>query len=70
MAIPICRYWTASTEGITNTWITHYAPFQNQYGDAGGFLDKKLVLQRIPKAHLYLTSIYWALTTVSSPSVG
>ncbi|KAK9797413.1 hypothetical protein WJX73_008201 [Symbiochloris irregularis] len=63
-------YWTASTEGITNTWITHYAPFQNQYGDDDGYLDKKLVSQRIPKAHLYLTSIYWALTTIVTVGYG
>lgn len=63
------RYWTAATEGMDDTWIAHYAPLINRYGTADGVLTRDLIQQRVPKARLYLCSIYWALTTVRGGGV-
>ena len=59
-----CRFWTADTEGISDTWITEFGPFLRNYGQ-DDLLTKQLVEEFISKPELYLASIYWAFTTVS-----
>ena len=59
-----CRFWTANTEGISDTWITQFPPFLRNYGQ-DDLLTKQLVDEFISKPELYLASIYWAFTTVS-----
>ena len=59
-----CRFWTANTEGISDTWITQFAPFLRNYGQ-DDLLTKQMVDELISKPELYLASIYWAFTTVS-----
>ena len=61
----LCRYWTAATQGLADSWIAHYGALINQYGNADGVLTQDIIEQQIPKTRLYLCSIYWALTTVS-----
>lgn len=60
----LCRYWVADREGIEDTWITAFAPYIIKYGDDGS-LDATMVRARISKPNLYMTSVYWALMTVS-----
>lgn len=55
----------ADREGITDTWITSFEPYILQYGGDDGYLDATIVRANISKPRLYLTSIYWAFTTVS-----
>jgi hypothetical protein len=59
------RYWVAAREGINQTWITAYVPFIVHYGD-GQPLTKEIVETRIPKPRIYLTAVYWALTTITT----
>lgn len=57
------RNWAALREGYTDSWVSTVYQLNVAYADADGNLTPEAIMQ-IPKTRLYLTGIYWALTTV------
>ena len=58
----------AQEAGLEGTWVNVYAPYVRRYG-AGDSLTREEA-EGIPAANLYLTSAYWAATTVSARGAG